>query len=684
LTSVSRYRTSLMLLGLAGLIVAAGVTVYANSFSGPFIYDDVPSIPENPHIRALWPIGQAIAAPPQSSLDGRPIAALSFALNYALGGMRVWTYHAFNLLLHLLAGLTLLGIVQRTLAGLRLNRIYGEAAPWLALAVALIWTVHPLATEAVDYLIQRTELLMGLFFLLTLYCAIRGAEPSSSRRWNGAAVIACALGMASKEVMASAPLMVLLYDRTFLFGSFREAFRKRGKLYLALAGTWLILISLMAVGPRSESVGFRFPQLTPWQYLFTQSSVILHYLRLAFWPNPLVLDYHDWPIAQNVVSVAPWAAIVLALVAFTFWLLRCNSPAGFLGAWFFLILAPTSSFVPIVTEIAAERRMYLPLAAVVTLLLMGGWHLMCRIPWSQPARRWIACGVTACLAAGFGWMTIRRNRDYRSDLSIWSDSVAKRPGNSRARNNLGLALIAEDQVANGIAQYTEALRLSPNYVDTYINLGAALASIGRRNEAIENYNTALKINPNDGRAHSNLGNSLSSQDRMTEALAHHLEALRLKPDSPEVRNNFGAALMEQGRMDEAITQYTEALRLRPEFPEAHSNLGIILTSHGKLEEAASHFREALRLKPNNPKTHNNFGNTLLHMGRFQEAVEQLIEAIRLKPDYAEAHNNLGVALGELGRMEEAVSHYNEALRLKPDSIEIRRNLDLIKAQQSKR
>ena len=666
------------------LIVSAGLIAYANSFSGPFIYDDVPSIPENPHIRALWPIGQAMAAPHQSSLDGRPIAALSFALNCALGGMHVWSYHAFNFLLHLLAGFTLLGIVRQTLAGPRLNRVYGEATPWLALAVALIWIIHPLATEAVNYIVQRTELLMGLFFLLTLYCAIRGTEPASSRRWNSAAVIACALGMGSKEVMASAPLIVLLYDRTFLFGSFREAFRKRGKLYLALAGTWLILIALMAPGPRSESVGLRFSQLTPWQYLFTQSSVILHYLRLAFWPHPLVLDYHDWPIPQSVVSAAPWTAIVLALLALTVWLLRRNFPLGFLGAWFFLILAPTSSFVPIVTEIAAERRMYLPLAAIVASVVGGGWILLRRTPMPEKTRRWVAIGLAAGLAVGFGWMTIRRNADYRSEITIWSDAVAKRPGNARAHNNFGLALVTAGRVEEGMAHYRQALRLSPDYGDAYINLGAASAALGRYDQAIENYVAALKINPNDARAHTNLGNTLFSQGRMEEAIAHHLEALRLKPDSPEVRNNFGAALMEQGRLDEAVTHYTEALRLRPEFPEAHSNLGIICTSQGKFDEAISHFREALRLKPGNPKTLNNYGNTLIHLGRFQEAAEHLTESIRLKPDYAEAHNNLGVALGELGRLDEAVSHYHEALRLKPDSIEIRRNLDLIKTRQAKR
>ncbi len=664
----------------AFLLVAAGLAVYANSFNGPFIFDDVPSIPDNPHIRSLWPIGDAMTAPSQTSLDGRPVAAFSFALNYAVGGLRVWTYHAFNFTLHLLAGFLLFGILRRTFAGHRLKERYGATAHWLALAIALVWVVHPLASETVDYIVQRTELLMGLFFLLTLYCAIRGAETPRGRGWEIASVAASALGMASKEVMVSAPLIVLLYDRTFLFKSFREAIWRRWKLYLGLASTWLILAALMAPAPRSQSVGVRFSQLTPWQYLLTQNNVILHYLRLSFWPHPLVLDYHDWPIAQTTADVVPGLFILLGLLGATAWALRRNSPAAFPAALFFLILAPTSSFVPIITEVAAERRMYLPLAGILALILVSGWHLLHRLSVSKPARRWISGGVIISLVIGLGLGTIRRNWDYRSDLAIWSDTVAKHPGNSRAHNNLGLSLVNEGQVENGIAHYTEALRLSPDYVDAFINLGAALAATGRYDEAIQKYTAALALKPDDARAHTNLGNALSHQGRMKEALEHHAQALRFKPGSPEVHNNFGAALMEQGRSDEAIFQYAETLRLKPEFPEAHSNLGIVYTSQGKFDEAISHFQQALRLKPNNAKTHNNFGNTLIHLGRLDEATAHYQEALRLKPDSAQMHNNLGMVLERAGRLKEAAAQYKEALRLSPDYAEARQNLESAAAQ----
>ena len=174
-------------------------------------------------------------------VGGRPVVSLTLAINYALGGMNVWGYHAVNLAIHILAAWTLFGVMRRTLLLPALQERFGSAATPLALAAALLWTIHPLQTESVTYVIQRTESLVGLFYLLTLYCVIRGADvrPASDRPGTRApSAASCLLGMATKEVMVTAPLIVLLYDRTFLAGSFREAWRRRCGLYLALAATW--------------------------------------------------------------------------------------------------------------------------------------------------------------------------------------------------------------------------------------------------------------------------------------------------------------------------------------------------------------------------------------------------------------------------------------------------------------
>ncbi|MGD1021058.1 MAG: hypothetical protein ABSA12_17265, partial [Verrucomicrobiia bacterium] len=200
------------------LLVLTGLWAYHNSLTGPFIYDDWLSIQKNPTIRHLWPIWQPLSPPHAGGItvEGRPLINLSLAVNYAIGGTNVRGYHALNLAIHILAGLTLFGIVRRTLLQPRLRERFGAVADELALAVALIWTVHPLQTESVTYIIQRAESMMGLFYLLTLYGFIRGTASPLPRLWHGLCIGACALGMASKEVMVSAPLMVMLYDRTFV------------------------------------------------------------------------------------------------------------------------------------------------------------------------------------------------------------------------------------------------------------------------------------------------------------------------------------------------------------------------------------------------------------------------------------------------------------------------------------
>ncbi|HEX7508565.1 MAG TPA: hypothetical protein VF550_17460, partial [Polyangia bacterium] len=216
--------------GAVGLLVVAVFLAYANSFHGPFIFDDVPSIVENQSIRHLGS-ARVLAAPPEAlTTTGRPVVNLSLAINFAVGGLAVEGYHAVNLALHILASLVLFALVRRTLLLPTLSARFGVTATELALSVALLWAIHPLQTESVTYVVQRAEAIGGLFYLLTLYCFLRGATAARGRAWYAATVGACVLGMASKEVMVSAPLIAVLYDRTFIAASLRDSLRRRWRL----------------------------------------------------------------------------------------------------------------------------------------------------------------------------------------------------------------------------------------------------------------------------------------------------------------------------------------------------------------------------------------------------------------------------------------------------------------------
>jgi tetratricopeptide (TPR) repeat protein len=686
----------------ASLIVLAALAAYWNTFSAPFVFDDVPGILDNASIRHLSPLSAVLLPPPDSgSPGGRPVVNLSLAINYALGGTDVRGYHALNLVFHALAALALFGIVRRTLEkrpGLR------HASPYFAaLGVTLLWTVHPLQTESVTCIIQRTELLGGLFYLLTLYCFIRATDAGASPAWQVGCVVACLLGMASKEFMVSAPLMAWLYDRTFVAGSFRAAWRQRSRLYLALMSTWLLLAVLMLANASRNGTAGLGHGMTSWEYALTQCRALVLYLRLAFWPRPLVLDYGT-EVVRNAWDVLPQALLLGVLLLSTVAAVWLRPAAGFVGAWFFAILAPSSSVVPLVTQTMAEHRMYLPLAAVLTATVLTLQ--------SFAGRRSLV--LSGLLAIALVAVTRQRNEVYRSVESAWTDTLTQRPSNLRAHLALGRTFADSDRPAKAIAEYEVALRLRPDYPEAHINLGEILSKSGRTAEAIEYLTTALRLKPESAEAQLNLAAALDRSGQTAEAIPHYEEALRLKPRLAEAHDDLGNALLRSGRLEEAIGHIKEALRLKPEYADAHYNLANALVQAGHPAEAAAEFAAGQRLNPRDAVARHNwanalaaagrlpealseyeaalkesptdsqllydYGNGLGSAGRFQDAVRPFTEALRVKPNFPEAHNNLGNALLMLDQVPEAIAEYQASLRLKPANASGHNNLGLALAR----
>lgn len=654
------------------VIVAAGFAAYANSFHGPFVFDDVGSIPDNPTLRSL---GQAWSPPHGGaagglSVAGRPVLNFSLGLNYAVSGLGVWSYHALNLAIHLLAGLTLFGVLRRTFLRPVLAARFGAGAWGLALAIATLWTLHPLQTEAVTYIIQRAESLMGLFFLLTLYAAIRVMEPDSPRRgrWWALAVASALLGAGTKEIAALAPVLVFLYDRTFVSGGFREAWQRHRSLHLSLAATWLPLLGFLATTGGNRGGTFHLADASLWiGHALTQFEAVTRYFWLSFVPCPLIFDYGEIP-SPGVLALL-WALPVLGLLAATVWALREKPVLGFLGAWVFLILAPTS-VLPATLQIIVEHRMYLPLAAV----LAGA---------GAAAYLWLgrrAIPVLLVLAAGAGVMTAVRNQAYRTAIGLWQDTAEKMPTSARAHNNLGYLLNLGGRAPEAIAQFEKALKLDPKYIDAHNNLGSVLQDLpGRLNDAIAHYREALRLKPDYPEVHWNLGNAwLLAPDHLNDAVTEYREALRYRPDFAEAHVGLGSAWMKMpGHQNEAVAEFQEALRLKPEYAEAHYSLGNVwLDTPGRLNDAVMRYQEAIRLKPDFAEAYSNLGNAFSAMpGRLNDAITQYQEAIRLKPDLATAHFNLANALASApGRLNEAIAQYQEALRLRPDYPEAHYNL----------
>jgi len=653
MTALTGWRRTLI---ASGIIALAAVLAYGNSFAGVFVFDDLASIPDNPSIRHLWPLREVLApAHGGMTVSGRPLINLSLALNYAVGALRPWGYHLFNLTVHILAGLALYGVLRRTLA--RTNPEAKADDDFWALATALLWTLHPLQTESVTYVVQRAEAMMGLFYLSTLYAFIRSVDSEPPRRslWAGLSVAACLLGMACKEVMVSAPVIVLLYDGTFISGSFRAAWRQRRFYYVSLAGTWLLEAWLVAQGGNRGGTSGWGSGVAAGQYWMTQFPAVIHYLKLAFWPQPLIFDYGlIW--VQSVVAILPAILAVVILAGATLDLLRRRNAVGFLGFCFFALLAPTS-LVAGNRQVMAEHRMYLALAPVLIVAVLA----LRRMGRSWPR---LTLAVVFMLALPLALLTHRRNRDYRSELALYGDTVAKLPTNNFVQTAYGLALSDAGRSEEAMAHYRIAFALNPNFSDTYNDMGLTLYREGRLAEAIPYYQQGLKLNPHDASAHNDLGIALFRQGNFDQALAQYREALRIRPEHLETWDSLGNLFTREGKFPEAIAAYEHMLQIKPDYPQGLNNLGVALASAGRFDEAVARLRQALEQKPDYPEGENNLGLAYIQMGRAAEAIPYLEDAVRQRPDYARAHYNLGVALKAIGRPKESSAEFELANRAK--------------------
>jgi protein O-mannosyl-transferase len=644
---------------VCALLAVPVAALYGRALDAPFICDDYPAVVENASIRKLWPLlsvspGETpLSAPQQYPTAGRPLVNLSLALNYAIGGLNPVGYHVFNIIAHILASVLLWAIVRRTLRLGYFQGRFDRVSEPLAFLVALVWALHPLQIEAVQYVTQRTELMMGLFYLATMYACIRyftATSPGQRTAWCVLATAACLSGMACKEVMVTAPVMALLFERTFIAGSFRKALETSWRLYLGLALGWGLLLVLNYGGPRSDTAGFdafvAHSEIPLYAWWLTQAKALEMYLTLAFWPWPLVIHYAFFFDTLRAVLIPLLIVAVLGL--YTVVNLWQRTATGFLGAWVFIILSPTL-VVPIATEIAAERRMYVPLAAIVALVIVGGYALLqdaavrrksqkraqSVAPWSLAITT-----IFALLAAGvFAIVGARRLTAFESPLALWQDTVLHQPTSFIALGNLGRQLILE----------------------------------GREQEATEYFERAVELNP--AKAQSSWGRLLIRVGKPRKAIEHIEEAIRLLPDeAPELRYELGVSLIEAGQLPEGIKQLAEVVRLEPNSAYYQRNLGAALFNAGRPQEAIKHLKRALALEPGSTETQQFLALAVNDSRRSNEAINRLRKSVQNAPESARLRSKLGTALLDADRVDEAIEEFQQALRLQPDFADAKQGL----------
>jgi tetratricopeptide (TPR) repeat protein len=585
---------------IAAALVAVTLLAYVPALRAPFVMDDESAIAESVSAGASAPAGSPVA--------GRPVVRISLAANYTLNAMlgvdqrrdpdgasKTVGFRLANIIFHLCTGALLFGLMRRAMRERSIPRDWRNIADPLAAVVCTIWLLHPIQTEAINYVVQRTELLASLFYVATLYASLRAWDATTGARrlgWYLVAIAACALGVGSKEVAVTAPLAVMLYDRAFRLDQWRELRRPgngRGWLYIALTSACAAAFAFLAVGARGNTAGFH-GGMTWYGYLYTQCWAIAHYLRLVMWPNALVIDYGEKLITGG--RGIPGAVLlgIFAVATLAAWKrIPKYGWFAFLGTEFFLLLGPSSSFVPVRTEVAAERRIYLALANVLVLAVVGAEWLRRRyLSAVSPLRIRLAVGA---LATALAVTTAVRSHTYSNSELLWRDAVAKVPDNPRAKVNLGYALSRERP-----PKYAEAETVLRRAVaeDTTCRHGCAqLASVvaaqGRIPEAIALLEHTLASEPGDVIAEGRLAFNQMKAGSFDQAIVH-LEHMAATHPSEHLLVVLGVANLAIQHQQNAMAALQAASDLNPGDREV-TTLGNSLFQAGRNKEALPFLKE---------------------------------------------------------------------------------------------
>ena len=590
-------------LGIPLFFFLLGFSIYASTLRGGFYFDDRSAIIENRAIRDITDLRAIWGA-----FNTRCVGGVTFALNYAFGKLNPFGYRLFNVLLHIFASLLIYPLVFLTLKTPAMKRSpLIKHSRFFSLSASLLFLVHPIQTQAVNFIWQRVALLAALFYLASIVLYACARLTSRIGAYFGALVTA-GLGMFCKETAVTIPFMILLYEFSF-FGPLKKEFQKRLLFIFPFLVTLVVIpltlhaasdqVAMKIMSPASVKVSFRerLSQMTHGYpsggysrrvYLLTQANVLRTYLRLLFLPVRQNLDY-DYPVARGVTEPRTLFSITLLLAIFLLAVLffQNHRLLAFSIFWFFLTLSLES--VVILGDVIFEHRLYLPMAGF-TLFLPAALSALFR-----DTKKWIV--VCSAILLVFSFVAHRRNTVWKDEIALWEDTVQKSPGKARPHNNLGVAYGRIGRYDKEIEQCLQAIRLNPTDPHAYNNAGFAYGQEGRTNEEIVQYLKAVAVDPEYAQGYYNLGVAYGKKGDYDTAITYFKKTLLIHPTHADAYNNLGVAYGKKGEGDKEISCYFKALQIDPENAYAYNNLGVAYGEKGDSTEGAAFFKKALKINP---------------------------------------------------------------------------------------
>lgn len=699
------------------ILIFAAVLLYAQTLNDPFHFDDAVTIVTNQAVHHLPDLSSTI----RGLLEFQPsrfVTNFTFAINYFIGRLDVTGYHAVNILIHLGVaflvwwfGELLVRLTGRkegndnrstknkkkkTQEPVQVNAAQASPIPFLA---ALVFLVHPVNTEAVSYISQRSEQLAALFYLAAVCLYIQGRMLEGNPRLFFAGAVICGLlGSFSKETAVTLPLMIIVVELFFFGGGTKENIRHRRTLFGSLIIAFVLLIPAAF---KFDYAGRLFSPhlsqshlgdvLTLPTYLLTQLNVWVDFLRLAFVPIGLNLD-HDYPMAHTLLEFPTLASfgVLAALLAAAFRLRRSHPMVSFAIIWFFVTLA--SNLVPR-AHVIFEHKLYLVLTGMLPALCLGVSALV-------KDRRAVVF-VLFVIILILGTLTFFRNRVWASEVSLWEDVIRKSPNKARVHLSLGTAYAAEGRYEEALKYLTSAIGMMADPYRAYSTRGAVYAKMGRddlalddfnkataaapqftegyvrRAEALargkaytlalEEFNKAIATDPHDASAYKMRGRLYDAMRQYGQAFADYNKALGIDPGDAQALAWRGYLHAIAGRIDEALADFNKAIRIDPGFADAYVYRGMYFKDRKDYRRAFAELDKAVALSPKSSLAHYQRAGIWFDVGNLDKAAVDLDRAIALDPGFDLPYALRGIIHARRKEYDEAMRDFNKAIEIDPQS-----------------
>ncbi|MGD9015558.1 MAG: tetratricopeptide repeat protein, partial [Candidatus Omnitrophota bacterium] len=574
----------------------------------------------------------------------RPLQMLSCMLDYSLWKLDVRGYHLSNILLHILATLSIYWLV---------NILYNDR--FISLVTSSLFIVHPIHTEAISYISGRSDPLSLLFMLLCFVFYIKGVNVNKARFYI-LSLFSYALALLSRENSLILPILLLLYHYSF---------KKRIKptqflsiLSLGLVYIVLRITLLKSILPHISSCNSVFDRL-PGFFV-----AIASYLKLLLFPFNLHMEYAHQSFNFTNPKAILGAIILISLLVYAFRKKQTNQLAFFSISWFFITLLPVSNLYPI-NAYMAEHWLYLPSIGFFLLSAKSLGNM-----YKSRKLRMLTTALTIGILVFYAQLTIIQNIYWREPVAFYERALRYVSHSPKLYNNLGNVYCALNRKEEAIATYKKAIKVKPDNAGTYNNLGFLYNAMNKHNQAITSYKKAIEINPGFVQAYYNLGNAYYDMNNNEEAIASYKRAISINPDFADAYNNLGNVYRAIDKNKEAIEAYKKAIAINPDFAMAYYNLGNLYAAIDKHKEAIASYQKAIKkvieLKPDHAEAYYNLGVVYEAINQFNQAIAAYQKAIELNPEYAEAYYNLGVVYEAINQFNQAIAAYEKAVGINPD------------------